>query len=1392
MIRETNFSIVILTGLFVFLNVFAVVLAQQQEIEEPIIIESNNIVFSVEDTAEEKVSGKNEVQLRTVGKVESIVEEESKTKELLNVIVYVQVPGVEDAAGKAKAPFESEIESISDRIRQIDLKSRPEGPMSPDYEKLAVLAQEFMRTEQERQQLSDLRMELDTKMDEKRRAVGAETKKTAKPVLNAVAAFITANGGKVGARVNIVSALGASIPSAFLEELAAHPLVLSVMKDRPTEYELDVSIPSVDYDTWWNDGYDGGAFDFGIVDDGVQDDHPAFAGITFYEKSGSSILGSHGTHVTGIAASGDATYRGGAYGLDAIIWANAGSSYDVLAAQATTMDNMEWLASGAAQGPEVVNHSLGYGTADDTDYSDNDSFYDAYVSYYDIMVTKSCGNGYWDDTDPTITHPAPSYNLMAVANIDDKNTLTRSDDVRKSSSSVGPTLNGRKKPDITAPGSFIMSTYAYWSGSNPDFVSKSGTSMSAPHVAAAIILMEDAGNHTPMAQKAVLINTADAWTSNDTSSTADDGSVTGSHWDKSYGWGYIDMWEAHYNRGDYFVDSVVPNNGNSTPDDYELYKGYMFIDEKATMVWEKRSNYVAGDPPTVKYSLSDLNIRLYNEADNSLVDYDFDVDDNVHQVAANIAGTMVIKAYANTSSFSGATSESFALATEENFVRAAPPAFSISLTMPPAVVSNTVFTVTANVQNTGDVKSHNNMVTLTIPGGFTIVTGANPQNIGIISAGATGQATWTVRASSTSGNYTISASNSSNCYIETYTGSGSGSIIVDPTHTPLSNDSPVVYSAIPKDFSFSLVDYDWCCIGINPAPGDHDIKADDNSDLLSPYQNSSYIGTTRDFVVTNGHQAAWGAPTVHYAQVHYGTASSYTIEVEWSVPDLVVGNGYSDVMPSNHVFQMYEIYLTNGQIYELTVDITSGSTDVAVYVFKPTRSHGRRAVYDWVSNSGGAGIDESLVFTADSTGYYGIAVINDNALSADYTITVDKYIQPLLNDTPATFSAIPKDFSFQVVNYDWCGVGINPAPSDHDIIVDNNSVLTTPYASSTYIGTTRDFTVTNGHNWGSVEHYARVYYGSPSSYVIEAEWEAFDIVVNNSYLDAIGSGEVIQIYEGYLTGGRHYQLTMDITSGDADVAVYMYKPTRAQGSRWEYDKMANVQGPGGDEYLCFTADTTGYYGFAVINENAGASDYTIAVRTACTRDIFADGINNLKDLALILLRWLEGCRGPDWCGCADLDQSGKIDNGDVRIVAEEWLTVFKWFDRLTAADIAAMDHTLSGDSIDASDGSEFWPGTYFVYKTNLGRYGKFIVDDLDQADNNKLTISWVTYEPDGSIYSQGSGLEINGTWTCDLDKGVEGPSAGAEDWQWLMQTGTTRFLSPRNGAEFKLMYRATR
>lgn len=178
---------------------------------------------------------------------------------------------------------------------------------------------------------------------------------------------------------------------------------------------------------------------------------------------------------------------------------------------------------------------------------------------------------------------------------------------------------------------------------------------------------------------------------------------------------------------------------------------------------------------------------------------------------------------------------------------------------------------------------------------------------------------------------------------------------------------------------------------------------------------------------------------------------------------------------------------------------------------------------------------------------------------------------------------------------------------------------------------------------------------------------------------------------------------------------------------------------------------------------------------------------NLADFARLAQQWLRAdCTMPGWCGWTDLDYSGGVDLGDLEDWAADWL--WEGYGALKRTEIASMDAQLSDSPIYGSDGSQFWPGTYFAYITSSGRYGKFIVEKYEPTDNHRLTIGWTTYNADGSIYSTGSGLVIRGTYTCDLDEGVEGGTG--EDWQWAMHTSTTRSLAPRNGARFKLMYRA--
>jgi hypothetical protein len=176
-----------------------------------------------------------------------------------------------------------------------------------------------------------------------------------------------------------------------------------------------------------------------------------------------------------------------------------------------------------------------------------------------------------------------------------------------------------------------------------------------------------------------------------------------------------------------------------------------------------------------------------------------------------------------------------------------------------------------------------------------------------------------------------------------------------------------------------------------------------------------------------------------------------------------------------------------------------------------------------------------------------------------------------------------------------------------------------------------------------------------------------------------------------------------------------------------------------------------------------------------------------------LVQWAQNllandCIMLDWCDSADVNWNSDVQLDDYSTIAHYWGSVWDGYEDLNRAAIAKRLPDMSGDNIDGSDGNEFTPGTYFVYRTSAGRFGKFLVENFDKADGYKLTISWTTYNTNGSIYTSDTGLVIRGTFDCDLDLGLE-TTVGADFW-WVQQTSSTRYLDPQNGALFDLIYRA--
>ncbi len=589
-----------------------------------------------------------------------------------------------------------------------------------------------------------------------RRLIAARIAQAVGPQQDALAAVIGRLGGQVTARVSVANIVGARLPAGRVAELAAHPLVAIVDLNHPGTPELNNSALALGVNaSFWAAGITGGTFDAGILDTGVQQNHPALLSHTYLSNLGVNDTQSHGTLMAGIMASTDAVNRGMAFGLDKIAVALAGDIN-------TSMPGMAYIASTGE--PEACNYSFGNGTANVSDYSPTDQFFDGVIDNFAYIVSKSTGNGGFGSGAPTITHPAPAFNLMACANQDDKNTPTRADDWISSSSSRGPTAGGRKKPDIGAPGTNILSCNVNWAAS--PWAGCTGTSCAAPHVGGAVILLFDAGVPNIAAAKAILINTADAINDNGTAATADDAYVPGSLWNRRYGWGYMDLAAGYTHRTDVFTGSI-PDEPESA--DFRLYAGQMFMHEKATLTWQRHVAYNGATFPTQIESLSDLDLTAWREDTNASVVSSTSAIDNVEQIGAPGDGFVVLKVEAAGQFDPDVPEEDFALASEENFTARTGPVFTPQFTPIPPVSLGSAFVVSVNIANTGDLDGH--AVQATLSGG-AVLSGPNPAILGTIPDGQASPVQWTVEAPIVAGPFVLTVNVASNSYGEAFTGQG--------------------------------------------------------------------------------------------------------------------------------------------------------------------------------------------------------------------------------------------------------------------------------------------------------------------------------------------------------------------------------------------------------------------------------------------------------------------------------------------------------------------------------------------------------------------------------------------------------------------------------------------
>ncbi len=162
--------------------------------------------------------------------------------------------------------------------------------------------------------------------------------------------------------------------------------------------------------------------------------------------------------------------------------------------------NENYIAFGYREGARISSNSWGASTGGE--YNLLAQIVDDYIwRNKDYLVLFAAGNAGPEPS--TVGSPGVAKNLLTVGATENNRlelgyTNADNPDEMANFSSRGPTSDGRVKPDVVAPGTFILSARAarapdgnFWQGYNSDYAYMGGTSMATPLTAGAATLVRE-------------------------------------------------------------------------------------------------------------------------------------------------------------------------------------------------------------------------------------------------------------------------------------------------------------------------------------------------------------------------------------------------------------------------------------------------------------------------------------------------------------------------------------------------------------------------------------------------------------------------------------------------------------------------------------------------------------------------------------------------------------------------------------------------------------------------------------------------------------------------------------------------------------------------------------
>ncbi|GIU78462.1 MAG: hypothetical protein KatS3mg005_1700 [Bryobacteraceae bacterium] len=663
-------------------------------------------------------------------------------------------------AGAGEIPVFVLLRSQPQRAVLEEVESRHAGRLRPAERRFVEVS---LRSRDNDPVVSEARENLEKEMLAAREEAFRQIRTRIDPEQEAVSSRIETLGGRVVYRYAAVNMLAAVVPAGALDALAASPDVTRIVSSGHASAQLVVSTQSIGAPAFWDAGLGGAGESVAVLDTGLKQDHPAFAGMPvvhrvflnggassscFNDQRTSALdLQGHGTHVSGIVASrgagGWSSYAGVARSLGVLYNLKVAfrKSTSPACAERGNFDVSDVIAAfdWAIQNAPLVkvfNFSAGADAAGDDD--DLARLFDFLADTYGLTIVVAGGNesrpGYTGPrTDsPALASPAIGYNVIAVGSMNTNNTADRSDDVVSIFSSRGPTRGGRKKPDLVAPGGLRddrlpagwQAFQGIWSAAHDsrDFVAMAGTSMAAPHVAGAAALLRQAGVRDSGALKALLLNSADS-----------------ADWDAARGWGYLNLARA-FEQKDFTV------SGAAARGEIRLLKGRASGPFRATLAWNRSVNAARSAG-----CLSNLNLALYHAGSGALLASSNSLIDNVEQVRAQVASDVVLGVH-HLGEGSCRDSEAFGLALSHGgFEWASGPVLGASCEFPAQAPPASQVQISCTVRNTGDLPA------FSVEGGLAAWGSTLPvsQPFGVIPPGGSATRTWTVSMPEPAGSHSL-------------------------------------------------------------------------------------------------------------------------------------------------------------------------------------------------------------------------------------------------------------------------------------------------------------------------------------------------------------------------------------------------------------------------------------------------------------------------------------------------------------------------------------------------------------------------------------------------------------------------------------------------------------